>query len=80
MKYNLVLDRNIYQIKYLLSLEMIWEAVDNGQFGCGIIDLQKAFDTVDNHILLKKLDYYRVEGRSNDWFNFISYKSTTICL
>ena len=43
----------------LLSLtEMIREALDNSSFACGIfIDLQKAFNTVDHQILLKKLEY-----------------------
>ena len=32
------------------------------------MDLQKAFDTVDHHILLAKLNHYVIHGVSNDWF------------
>ena len=49
--------------------EDIRQSIDNNQFSCGVsIDLQKAFDTVDHDILLKKLDHYGVRGVANDWF------------
>ena len=43
--------------------------IDKGNYACGIfVDFQKAFDTVDHHILLKKLEYYGVRRISNKWF------------
>ena len=50
-------------------IENIQKRVVDKQFACGIfIGLKKAFDTVDQTLLLSKLSYYGIRVIANMWF------------
>ena len=50
--------------------EAIRSALDSGSVTCGIfVDFQKAFDTVNHEILLKKLEHYDFGGVIHNWFH-----------
>ena len=45
----------------------ISQAIDNNEYKLGVfLDLAKAFDTVNDDILLRKLDHYGIRGIVHD--------------
>ena len=62
--------------------EDIRSTLDGGRYGCGIfIDLQKAFDTVNHEILLKKLEHYGIRGDTLKWFHsYLSDRSQFVTI
>ena len=67
----------------LISLvELIKSNLDEGNYTCGVfLDLQKAFDTVNRDILLRKLEHYGIRARANGWFaSFLSSRSQFVTI
>ena len=59
--------RQQYSTSHVLinTTENIRKAVDDGYIGCEVfVDLQKAFNTVDDQILLAKMNHYGIRGVS----------------
>ena len=72
-------------LAYLEIIGIIGKDLDNGKLPIGVfLDLSKAFDTLDNTILLDKLLYYGIKGTELAWFKryltnrtqFVSYNGT----
>ena len=50
--------------------DYILQEIDKGNLCCGFfMDLSKAFDTIDHHILLQKLYLYGIRGLPLQWFH-----------
>ena len=71
--------RNVSTCDAVIHLtEIIYESLNNGNHLLAImIDLKKAFDTVNHVVLLKKLQCYGFRGVQLDWFS--SYLSNRKC-
>ena len=51
-------------------VEQIKRNLDKKLYSCGVfVDLEKAFDTVNHKILIKKLEHYGIKGSYNNWLS-----------
>jgi len=66
----------------LRLVDQIATEIDKDNLTMGVfIDLSKAFDTIDHHILLDKLFMYGIRGNCFDWFNsYLTERKPYVCL
>ena len=77
----MVLDLHILTHALTHLADKIRHGIDKVNHTCGIcVDIQKTFDTVDHHILLKKLEYYGVRGISSKWLSILKYTTFKMTL
>ena len=65
---------------FLPLVDQVYESFQSNEHKIGVfIDLSKAFDTVDNNILVKKLEIYGISGTHLQWFrNYLSNRKQYI--
>ena len=72
LSYSLQFGFRKYHATYMAlvcMLDKLHDALEKGDYAIVIfIDFRKAFDTVDNSILLYNLYHYGVRGPAYDWF------------
>ena len=63
------LEKYTTQHVIITLVDRITSSLDSGDLVIGVfLDLKKAFDTVDHHILIKKLFSYGIRGNTLKWF------------
>ncbi len=75
LKHNLLTDsqygfrtNSTTSLALIDSIENVMNSIEQKQFAVGLfIDLKKAFDTIDHHILINKLEHYGIRGVVLNW-------------
>ena len=74
------LPKHSAETSLLNTANQLFLNINKGQYNLAIvIDLRKAFDTVNYNILLYKLSHYGVEGTEMKWFKYYPSNRCQYC-